>query len=160
MTSGWTCAGCAHSNPKTARFCAACGTETSSHGPVVTSARPIPSRYGSRAEDPACRIHRCALDPTGWCPVAQAWWTPTFRCPACAGPLWPNGFCATCTPARHHFTGDYFEARWDDQAGREWGHYVRVQKGPTPVPSEPEVAGYLTALQALARARTVDAVPF
>jgi hypothetical protein len=47
------------------------------------------------------------------------------------------------------FPGDYFEERWDHLAGREYGHYVRVHTGPTPVPTADAVAGYLAQLRAI-----------
>lgn len=48
------------------------------------------------------------------------------------------------------FPGDYFEERYDAGAGREYGHYVRVHPGPTPVLTPDQVAGYLAQLRAIA----------
>jgi hypothetical protein len=101
-----------------------------------------------RTKDLYCRIHKVALDATGFCEVAQAWWVPKFRCPECAGELWDNGFCANCTPKTARFLGDYFEQRWDAEAGREYGHFVRVS-GSTPAPNAGEVQQYLAELKAL-----------
>lgn len=116
--------------------------------PPPPPARPS-GRYADRADDTHCRIHRCFVDAvTGWCPMAQAWWVPRFRCPHCAGPLWDNGYCPSCTPRTGTFPGDFFEARWDAGSGREWGHYVRVATGPTAAPTRAEIDGYLAALRA------------
>jgi hypothetical protein len=57
----------------------------------------------------------------------------------------------TCTPLTGTFPGDYFEQRWDAMAGREWGHYVRVHRGPTAAPTPGAVAGYIAELQAIAK---------
>jgi hypothetical protein len=114
----------------------------SAEGPADRAAYVQP-----RTDDLHCRIHKIALDSTGWCERALAWWVPKFRCPHCAGPLWDNGYCANCTPKRHEFPGDYFEQRWEP--GPQWGHYVRVYAGPTPAPSHDEVAGYLAELKAI-----------
>jgi hypothetical protein len=104
---------------------------------------------GPRLADQYCRLHRVKLDPTGFCAVAQAWWVPHFRCPECAGPLWDNGFCLSCTPRTQIFPGDYFAQCWDDGAGPVWGHYLRGHRGPTPAPSVDEVTGYLAELKAI-----------
>jgi hypothetical protein len=156
MASGWTCPGCAKTNPTKARFCAGCGTETGARQAETTArTRPEPrsadraSYLDPREHDTHCRIHKIALDATGFCEFGQSWWVPKFRCPECAGPLWDNGYCATCTPQRKVFPGDYFEQRWDARAGREWGHFVRVYQGPSPAPSAIEIAGYVAQLRAL-----------
>jgi hypothetical protein len=81
--------------------------------------------------------------------AAQVWWAPKFACPECAGPLWDNGFCESCTPKTRIFPGDYFEQRWDDLAGREHGHFVRVHTGPASAPSADDVARYLAELRAM-----------
>jgi hypothetical protein len=154
MASAWTCVGCAKSNPGKARFCGECGAE---HATAERAAqtRPEPrspdraSYLDPREHDTHCRIHKIALDPTGYCARAEAYWVPKFRCPHCAGPLWDNGFCPTCTPKTQIFPGDYFEQRWEANAGREWGHFVRVYAGPSPAPSALEIAGYVKELQAL-----------
>jgi len=126
---------------------------TPSANPAESIAEP---RRGERAryldprpDDTHCRIHRVPLDATGYCVNAEAWWVPKFRCPHCAGPLWDNGYCPTCTPRTRMFPGDYFEQRWEPGSGREWGHYVRVYAGPTPAPSDADIAGYLAELKAL-----------
>src|SRR5262245_698372 len=111
------------------------------------SASPIPPGPERRTHT-RCPLHHVELDATGFCAVAQAWWWPTFRCPHCAGPLWDNGFCPTCTPRRREFVGDYFEQIWTADAGPAWGHYRRISAGPTPVPGEAEVAGFLAELHA------------
>jgi hypothetical protein len=103
-----------------------------------------------RSQDTVCRIHRQALDETGWCAVAQAWWYPKFACPACHGWLWENGFCPTCTPRTLMFPGDYFAVRHDDGAGREWLHFVREHRGPTPVPTPAETDAFFAQLKAIA----------
>ena len=92
-----------------------------------------------REHDRFCRIHKVLLDEQGFCAVAQAWWWPRFACPHCRGWLWENGFCPNCTPQLKIFPGDYFEERFDGLAGREWGHYVRVHRGPTPVMDAPRI---------------------
>lgn len=153
-SAAWTCPGCAKSNPTKARFCAGCGVE---HATSEASGRNRPqprspdrgAYLDTREHDAHCRIHKIALDPTGFCEFGQSWWVPQFRCPHCAGPLWDNGFCPTCTPRTRIFPGDYFESRWDSGAGREWGHYVRVHAGPTPAASAEEIAGYFAELRAL-----------
>jgi hypothetical protein len=97
-------------------------------------------------------MHRVELDETGFCRVAQAWWYPKFACPQCHGWLYDNGYCETkrCTQTTRVFPGDYFEARFDDGAGREYGHYVRVHRGPTPVMTEAQVASVVAELHAIA----------
>lgn len=154
MASGWTCGRCAKTNPTKARFCAGCGAEHV--GVVVQSRTRLEPRSPDRASyldprehDAYCRIHKIALDPTGYCARAEAWWVPKFRCPHCAGPLWDNGYCATCTPKTQTFSGDYFEPRWDPDSDREWGHFVRVSQGPSPSPTDEQVVSYLAALKAM-----------
>lgn len=155
-TGGWPCVGCAKTNPKTARFCAGCGTERATEALAVVGPTGIQRPKSDRARylderdhDVTCRIHKIALDETGYCAAAEAWWVPQYRCPHCAGPLWDNGFCPTCTPRRGIFPGDYFEQRWEANAGREWGHYVRVHRGPTPVQTPGQVEAHLTELRTL-----------
>ncbi len=123
---------------------------------------PERARYLSRREgDAFCRIHKVSLDETGYCLVAKAWWYPRFACPQCHGWLWDNGYCPSCTPKTSMFPGDYFEQRWDEDAGREYGHFVRVSTGPSPAPTALEVQGYVAEMRAhAARIGEVDAVPF
>jgi hypothetical protein len=103
-----------------------------------------------RTQDRYCRIHKTELDDTGFCRIAQAWWVPKFACPGCHGWLWDNGFCPTCTPRTQTFPGDYFEQRWGADAGREYGHFVRVYAGPSPACDGVTIAGFLAELHAIA----------
>lgn len=140
------------------------GQETESPPPAAAppERKPDRARYlDPRQDDTRCRIHKMALDPTGFCEFGQSWWVPRFRCPHCAGPLWDNGFCPNCTPQTRIFPGDYFEPRWEANAGREWGHYVRVHAGPSPAPTAIEIAGYIAQLRALipTGGRAVGQVP-
>lgn len=119
--------------------------------PSAPAASPTPPAGVDRKDQVACPIHRCPLDDTGYCVVAAAWWYPKFACPTCGYWLWDNGYCVSCTAKLGQFPGDYFEARWDEGAGREWGHYVRVHRGPTPVQTLEQVTAHLTELRALVR---------
>ena len=167
-----TCPECQSLMPPRSSRCSGCGWSAKAPKVDVVSNR---AKYlDPRDTDDVCRIHKTSLDTTGYCSSAQAWWYPAFRCQGCAGPLWDNGYCSTCTPKTDTFPGDYFEQRWDALAGREWGHYVRVHKGPTKAPGRDEVAGYLAELKAIGRrigqpipvrepgdeAEVVDEVPF
>ena len=121
--------------------------------PAMPPAGPL------RRDQTVCAIHRCALSVTGWCPAAEAYWYPKFACPGCGRALGDNGYCDLCTPERQVFPGDYYAQTW--VAGRAYGHYVLVHKGPTPAPTADDVAGYLAELRALAPkvGRAVGQVP-
>ena len=116
-------------------------------GPLAERA-PTPPAGLHRRDQPVCALHRCTLSVTGYCPAAEAYWYPKFRCDGCASWLWDNGYCPLCTPERGVFPGDYYEQTWAD--GRTYGHYVRRGRGPTPAPTAEQVAGYLAELRAIA----------
>lgn len=140
------CPECQELLPSSGQSCAECGWSKRTR----RSGKPERAPYlGPRVDDTQCRIHKIALDPTGYCARAEAWWVPKFCCPHCAGPLWDNGYCPSCTPRTHTFPGDYFEQRWQAGSDREWGHFVRGQRGPTAAPTAEVVAGYLAELRAL-----------
>jgi hypothetical protein len=140
-----SCPECGYLLPPSGLSCPDCGWSKRKAAATAKAKPPIPME---RRHQTHCPIHRVALTPEGFCVVAQAWWVPRFRCPECAGELWDNGFCANCTPKTARFTGDYFEQRWDAEAGREYGHFVRVS-GPKPAPNAGEVQNYLAELKSL-----------
>jgi hypothetical protein len=153
-TGSWRCACGAILTGRTGA-CPDCGTLRHGVEPPPTPITPRPTP--ERRTHTVCPVHHGPLDATGFCAVAQAWWYPKFACPACAGPLWDNGFCANCTPKTRHFMGDYFEQLWTAEAGPAYGHYVRVSKGPTPVPTPLEVASYLAELRRVTIGRDLPA---
>ena len=143
------------------------GPDADAERPPPPPAKPRQSR--GRDDDTHCRIHTIPLDDAGYCAVAQAWWVPRFACPGCRGWLWDNGYCERCTPQTSTFPGDYFEQRWDADAGREYGHFVRVSRGPTPAPTREQVDAFVAELKALVGAPPMrqpgeepvdDVVPF
>lgn len=141
-----TCPQCSEPLHGAGLSCAECGWSKRKGGGAASSSKaPIPME---RRHQTHCPIHREALRGDGFCRAAQAWWVPRFACPDCAGPLFDNGYCANCTPKTQRFPGDHFEERWDSDAGREYGHFVRVS-GPAPAPTEGQVQDYLAELKAL-----------
>jgi len=155
-----SCPECREILPPSGLSCPECGWTRRKTKP--DGERPRRAEYlRHRSEDEVCRIHRCTLSETGYCPAAEAYWAPKFACPACGGRLRDDGFCGTCTPRRQVFPGHCYVQDWTPEAGRAYGHYVLVHKGPTPAPTADDVAGYLAELRALAPkvGRAVGQVP-
>jgi hypothetical protein len=156
-SSSWRCQ-CGSILPARTASCPECGTVR----PAATPGPPV--RH--------CRFDGGELDALGFCARGNGFPWPMkcpFVCPHCRGPLSWNGGCDRCrgsdTPEDREtwtFTGDYYEPV-GDQADPSYGHHVRRYKGPTPVPTRAEIAGYFQEfrdrLDAIAAKRAGEAAP-